>query len=125
MFVCGRTFDAMNTSSDCFADGDDDSDAPYQPTEEEVAQMRAATALEGQAVDAMILRECSNRWQKVAKIVGDLLDEFDSTYGHLPLAYLQARMQKLEDLGKVEIAGDLWAARFSEIRLVDPQPKVK
>jgi hypothetical protein len=87
--------------------------------------MRAATALEGQGVDALILRECSNRWQKVAKIVGDLLDEFDRAYGHLPLAYLQARMQKLEDLGKVEIAGDVWAMRFSEIRLIDPQSKVE
>ena len=91
--------------------------APYEPTEEEIAQMRASSQEEREAVQAMVLRECSERWQKVAKIVGDLLHEFKRTYEHLPVAYLQATMQKLEDLGKVEIAGDVWAMRYSEIRL--------
>lgn len=30
-------------------------------------------------------------------------------------------MEKLDDLGKVEIAGDLWAMRYSEIRLAQPK----
>ena len=95
--------------------------APYEPTEEEIAQMRASSPEERAAAQAMVLRECSDRWQKVAKIVGDLLDEFERNYRHLPFAYLQATMQKLEDLGKVEIAGDVWAMRYSEIRLANPQ----
>ena len=103
---------------------DDESSEAYEPSEEEIALMRAATTEEGQAVDAMILGECSRHWQKVAKIVGNLLDVFDTTYGHLPFAYLQARMQKLEDLGRVEIAGGVWAMRFSEIRLTE-QTEVK
>lgn len=94
--------------------------APYEPTEEEIAQMVASSIEERAAAEAMVLRECSERWQKVAKIVGDLLDEFERIYPHLPFAYLQATMQKLEDLGKVEIAGDVWAMRYSEIRLAKP-----
>jgi len=95
--------------------------APYEPTEEEISQMIASSPEERSAVQALVLRECSERWQKVAKIVGDLLDEFERTHPNLPFAYLQATMQKLEDLGKVEIVGDVWAMRYSEIRLVQPR----
>ena len=95
--------------------------APYEPTEEEVAQMLASSPEERAAAQALVLRECSDRWQKVAKIVGDLLDEFERTHPHLPFAYLQATMEKLEDLGKVEIAGNPWAMRYSEIRLAQPK----
>jgi len=69
-------------------------------------------------VEVMVLRECAHRWQKVAKLVGDLMNEFEMAYPHLPLSMLPATMEKLEDLGKVEIAGDPWAMNYSEIRLV-------
>lgn len=80
--------------------------------------MRAATPTEAQAVDGLVLRECSARFQKVAMVVAQLLEEFDTNFPHLPLAYIQARMQELEDAGLVEIAGDVWSMRHSEIRLV-------
>lgn len=89
----------------------------YEPSEDEIAQMRTSSPEERAAVEALVLRECSDSWQKVAKIIGNLLDDFDRTYEHLPYAYLQATMQKLEDLGKVEIVGDVWSMRYSEIRL--------
>jgi hypothetical protein len=94
---------------------------PELPSEEEIAQMRASSADERAAVEGMVLRECSHRWQKVARIVGDLMNEFEVTYPHLPFAMLPATMEKLEDLGKVEIAGDPWAMNYSEIRLVPPE----
>jgi hypothetical protein len=98
--------------------------APYEPTEEEIAQMISSSPEERAAAQAMVLRECSDRWQKVAKIAGDLLDEFEQTYPHLPFAYLLATMEKLENLGKVEIAGDVWAMRYAEIRLAKPNSGV-
>ena len=88
-----------------------------QPTDEEIVQMRSATPEEAAAVDAMVLRKCSSRWQKVAFVVGQLLNEFEEAYEHLPLAYIQARMQELEDRGELEIAGDVWSMRHSEVRL--------
>ena len=95
-----------------------------EPTEEEVAAMRSATAEEARAVDALILEAVSEGWQKVARVVGQLLNAFDREFEHLPYAYLQARMQELEDLGKLEIAGDVWAMRHSEVRLVNrSEPK--
>ena len=100
----------------------DPDSAPYEPGDEEVARMRAALPAEAAAVDALILRECSGRWQKVAKIVGDLIKELDQAYPHLPFAYIQVRMEELEYMGKVEIVGNLWAMRYSEIRLVPSTP---
>ena len=99
------------------ADSDPYGTESYEPTEQEVAQMAASSSEERTAAQEMVLRECSARWQKVAKIVGGLSDEFSRKYPHLPFAYLQATMQKLEDGGKVELAGDVWAMRHSEIRL--------
>jgi Protein of unknown function len=92
-----------------------------EPSADEIAQMRAATPDEAKAVDELILRECSLRWRKVAMVVGNLLAEFDGKFGHLPSAYIQTRMQALEEVGGVEIAGDIWAMRHSEIRLVTPR----
>jgi hypothetical protein len=93
----------------------------YEPSAEEIAQMRSATHEEAQAVDAMILAKCSPHWRKVAMVVGQLLDEFDKSFPHLPLVYVQARMQELEDSGVLEIGGDVWAMRHSEVRLVGQQ----
>jgi hypothetical protein len=99
--------------------------APYEPTDEEVALMIASSLEEREATQTLVLRECSDRWQKVAKIVGNLLDEFERNYPLLPFAFLQATMEKLEDLGRVEIAGDVWAMRYSKIRLVQPKSGAK
>lgn len=94
---------------------------PDQPTDEEIAQMQASSPEERAGVEAMVLAECTPRWQKVAKIVGTLMNEFEQTYPHLPFAMLRATMEKLEELGKVEINGDPWAMRYSEIRLAGPK----
>lgn len=95
--------------------------APYEPTDEEIGFMRAASKDAELAVDSMILRECSSQWQKVAKIVGNLIPELDQVDADLPIAYIQARMDELEELGKVEVAGNAWAMRYSEIRLVQDE----
>ncbi|WP_411882052.1 DUF3658 domain-containing protein [Polaromonas sp. YR568] len=95
--------------------------APYEPTEEEVGLMRAAPKDVERAVDAMIVRTCTSRWQKVAKIVGNLIPELEQASTDMPIAYIQARMDELEDSGKVEIAGDVWAMRYSEIRLAQSE----
>ena len=65
----------------------------------------------------MVLSACYHRFQKVAKIVGLLFREFERPHENLPFVLLQARMGHLEELGIVEIAGDVWRMRRSEIRL--------
>jgi len=97
----------------------DEHAADDEPTSEEIARMRAATPSEAQFVDSLILGQCDLRWQKVASVVGNLSREFDAAFPHLPFAYIQARMQALEDAGRVEIAGDVWSMRHSEIRTLE------
>ncbi|WP_056666379.1 DUF3658 domain-containing protein [Rhizobacter sp. Root1221] len=99
---------------------DDQDAAPYEPDQEEIELMRAATDAQGDAVDQLVLRECTNRWEKVAKIVGNLIPEFEQSFPHLPFVYMLARMDELEDLGKLEVAGNVWSMRYSEIRLLQP-----
>jgi hypothetical protein len=95
----------------------DSSEADDGPSESEIVAMRAASVEEALKVDAMILRVLSARWKKVAMVVGLLMKEFEERFEHLPLAFVQARIQELEDLGKLEIAGDVWSMRSSEVRL--------
>ena len=99
------------------SDFDPFDESAYEPTEDEIALMRGSSEEERAAVQAMILSACSCDYVKVARIVADILNKFAQTYPHLPIAFIQANMQKLEDIGKVQIVGDLWAMRFSEIRL--------
>jgi hypothetical protein len=97
----------------------DDEHECDEPTEEELVQMRAATAAEAAAVDAMVLAACARRWRKVAMVVGTTMNEFESKFPHLPFIYVQVRMQELEDLGAIEVQGDVMAMRHSEIRLAE------
>jgi hypothetical protein len=97
----------------------DEHTAGDEPPADEIAQMRAATASEAQVVDCLVLRECDLRWQKVARVVGSVSREFDAALPHLPFAYIQARMQALEDAGLVEITGDVWSMLHSEIRKLE------
>ena len=98
-------------------DFDAEEPEPYGPTSEDIDQMAAASREELEGVDAMVLGACSHRFQKVAKIVGLLFKEFERQHENLPFVLLQARMEHLEEIGIVEIAGDVWRMGRSEIRL--------
>jgi hypothetical protein len=94
-----------------------ESSNPYEPTAEELAQMQSATAAESQEVDALILAQCRSQWKKVAMLMGRLLDDFDTRYEHLPYCFAQARIEALEGKGAIDVRGDPWAMRYSEVRL--------
>jgi hypothetical protein len=106
-----------NFDTNCSEDAD-----PDDPSDEEIAQMRASSPEERAALEALVLRECTHRWQKVARVVGAVEKEFGLAYPHLPFVMLQATVEKLEELGQVEVDGDPWALRYSEMRLAQPRP---
>lgn len=87
------------------------------PTQEELAQMLRATTADAEAVDALILQSCTDRWCKVAMVVGTSLKEFDAQFPHLPYVYLPARIIAMEQSGALEVQGNAMAMRFSEVRL--------
>jgi hypothetical protein len=95
-----------------------------EPTAEEIANMKRATPLQAQAVDALILSKCTTAWRKVAMVVGASLDDFDTKFPELPYVYMQVRMLELENAGILEVQGDVMSIRAAEIRLVPASPEV-
>jgi hypothetical protein len=95
----------------------DEEENDDDPTPEELAQMRRATPADAAAVDALILKSCTDRWRKVAMVVGTSLKEFDVSFPHLPYVYIPIRIIELEHSGALEVQGDPMAMRFSEVRL--------
>lgn len=91
------------------------------PTPEELVQMRQATGAEAAAVDALVMSHCAPHWRKVARVVGASLNEFDANFSHLPYIYMQVRMLELEDIGTLEVQGDVMSVRSSEVRLRRPE----
>ena len=79
--------------------------------------MQKATPADAAAVDALIMSHCTNRWGKVAMVVGASLDEYDAKFPHLPYIYMQVRMLELIDSGTLEAQGDVMSMRTSEVRL--------
>ncbi len=98
------------------SDGEENDD---DPTPEESAQMRRATAADAAAVDALILQSCTDRWRKVAMVVGNSLEEFDAKFPHLPYVYMPVRIIAMEQSGALDVQGDAMAMRFSEVRLAE------
>jgi hypothetical protein len=95
----------------------DDEERDDDPTPEELAQMRRATADDAAAVDALILQSCTHRWRKVAMVFATSLNEFDAKFPHLPYVYMPVRIIAMEQSGVLEVHGDAMAMRFSEVRL--------
>lgn len=102
-----------------FDDADEENDD--EPTPEELSQMRRATPADAAAVDALILKSCTDRWRKVAMVVGTSLKEFDEKFPHLPYVYMPIRIIAMEHSGALELQGDAMAMRFSEVRLAGKQ----
>ncbi|MBW7831840.1 MAG: hypothetical protein H3C29_01355 [Simplicispira suum] len=100
------------------ADEENDDD----PTPEELAQMQRATPADAAAVNALILKSCTDRWRKVAMVVGTSLKEFDAKFPHLPHVYMPVRIIEMEHSGALEVQGDPMAMRFSEVRLAGDKP---
>jgi len=108
--------DDLQPLDDADEENDDD------PTPEELAQIRRATPADAAAVDALVLQSCTDRWRKVAMVVGTSLKEFDEKFPHLPYVYMPVRIIAMEQSGALEVQGDAMAMRFSEVRLAGKKP---
>ncbi len=68
--------------------------------------------------DQSLLSRITNRWQKAAKVVGQILDDFEDD-GRFQTGdtVLSSRLQALADAGRIEAQGNLARLRHSEVRL--------
>ena len=70
-------------------------------------------------IDSLLLAACSNRWQKVARVVGDTMTKIQTPeLRGVPDIYYAQRVRRLAAKGTLELEGDSRNMRYSEVRLV-------
>ncbi|MEP6944493.1 MAG: DUF3658 domain-containing protein [Acidobacteriota bacterium] len=91
-------------------------DGPLTP--EQSVQASALTQVELDSIDAMILRNCSLQFRKIARVVGGAMFEVGDSFPKLPDVFYADRVRELVAKGKLESHGDITAMRFGEVKLV-------
>ena len=68
-------------------------------------------------IDKALLTNCTERWRKVAAVVGfTMTDQFMDTYKGVPDVYYAQRVRGLVEKGTLESEGNLRYMRYSEVR---------
>ena len=88
---------------------------------EERAAVDSLTENDLQSIDACILRHCSDRFLKVARIMIRTERELAERFPRLSYIFYTLRLQHLVAVGCLDAAGDLSLMRFSEVRLAHPK----
>lgn len=83
---------------------------------EERAIVAALTPEQVKAIDTALLEDVSQRWTKVAMVLGKQLRARPGIPADVPLEYYWERLRRLVDTNELESQGDLRRARFSEVR---------
>ena len=90
-------------------------DEPYL-TKEQLELVSKFTPEQLKEIDHGLLSFCSNKFQKVAKIVGSYMTSNLNKFDVIDLFYAQ-RIEKMVDSGFLEYQGNLKFMRYSEVRL--------
>ena len=85
-------------------------------TKEQVERVSELTEEQLKEIDYGLLSFCSNKFPKVAKIVGSYMTSNSNKFDVIDLFYAQ-RIEKMADLGFLEYQGNLKFMRYSEVRL--------
>jgi hypothetical protein len=95
------------------ADNRDDADL----TPEQLHAVGALSTTEIDAIDAALMAEVTDRWQKIARIVARAMDALgDGRRAGVPDVYFAERVRELERRGLIESVGNTRRMRFSEVR---------
>jgi hypothetical protein len=71
-------------------------------------------------IDRLLLSFCNTQWQKVAKIIGNVLQVIEKRQIRCSIGFavtIDARMAILVRNGKLEAQGNIRKWRYSEVRL--------
>jgi hypothetical protein len=92
-----------------------DLDQPMTSEQREAANQLSSEELK--EIDSVLLSEASDRYLKVARIVGRTFFEFRKKHPILPDVFYSERIQELVKKGKLESRGELRRMRYSEVKL--------
>ncbi|SRR5216683_3909209 len=101
---------------------DDDQDGGL--TEDEALLIAGLPAELITRIDDALLAKSTHRFQKVARIVGGVMQSFSDGPSGIPDIYYAQRIAKLVKAGLLESQGNLGRMRFSEVRLPGPDLSV-
>lgn len=90
-------------------------DPPLSP--EEQARVATLTKADIEAIDQALLSNATNRWRKVAMVVGLTMSNYPNPRPGIPDLFYAERVRQLVARGRLESQGNLSYMRFSEVRL--------
>lgn len=94
-----------------------DTSEDREPTQEELDQIAKLSSEQLEAIDELILSVASNRFKKVALIVGLVKSRQSGFMLHFPDTFFSRRIAQLVNEGHLEAQGDLKRMRYSEVKL--------
>jgi hypothetical protein len=92
---------------------------------DQTALVEQLTDTEIEYIDSLLLDLCSNRFQKVARIVGDFMQQRRFKARELPDVFLANRLYILVSSGTLEYQGFLNHMRYCEVRIAVAGDEVK
>jgi hypothetical protein len=88
-------------------------------TPEQRERVAELTADELTMIDEAILRNCSDQFRKIARVVGSAMIENQEAIPHVPDIFYADRVRRFVVTGKLESKGRIDAMRFGEVKLPD------
>ena len=87
------------------------------PSTREGTQAASLTPADLQRIDECLLSHTSQKWQKVAKIIGSTMTVLGRQFPGVPDVFYAQRIKHLAEAGAIEAVGDLDRIRYSEVRI--------
>ena len=84
---------------------------------EEAALVAQLSELQVAAIDSALMSHATQRWRKVAMLVGLAMSSISNRVRGIPDVFYAQRVRKLVADGQLEAEGNLEFMRFSEVRL--------
>jgi hypothetical protein len=98
---------------------DDDQGRDLTEQEEQLVARLPAELV--RRIDDALLATAKHRFQKVARIIVEVMQSFSDRPSGIPDVYYAQRIAKLVEAGLLESQGNLRRMRFSEVRLPSPR----
>ena len=84
--------------------------------DEEAAVVAALSPMQINVLDEALRSDVTTAWTKVARILGNFLQERPGIPSDLPFEFIWERLKRLVEQGELEVRGNLRFARASEVR---------